>query len=96
MLDFNFALPSTTTLFVPSAFSVTLCRLAIQFCPYNNGMKIQNHSLPQTSPPPSEGDVKFVHDALELARQAKVAGEVPVYAIVVNRGGKGVIGPLDR
>lgn len=40
--------------------------------------------------------MKFVHDALELARQAKVAGEVPVYAIVVNRGGKGVISPLDR
>ena len=63
------------------------------------GVKIQNQSIPQTQSPPSEGGVVFMREALELARQAEVAGEVPVGAIVVKDGeiiGRGFNAPISR
>lgn len=45
------------------------------------------------------GDVKFMRAALELARQAKAAGEVPVGAVVVKDGaivGRGFNAPISR
>ena len=41
---------------------------------------------PQTSPVEGEGDVAHMRAALELARQAAQAGEVPVGAVVVKAG----------
>ena len=63
------------------------------------GMEIQNQSLPQTYSPLSEGDVVFTHEELELARQAEVAGEVSVDAIVVKDGaiiGRGFDAQISR
>jgi len=44
-------------------------------------------------------DEKFMHSALELARQAEQAGEVPVGAVVVKDGeiiGRGFNAPISR
>ena len=46
-----------------------------------------------------EGDVGFMRAALELARQAEAAGEVPVGAVVVKEGviiGRGFNAPISR
>lgn len=62
-------------------------------------METQNQPTPQTHFPPGEGDVVFMRAALELARQAEVAGEVPVGAIVVKDGviiGRGFNAPISR
>ncbi len=55
----------------------------------------------QTRPddPASEADVTFMRAALDLARQAALAGEVPVGAVVVKDGrivGRGSNAPISR
>jgi tRNA(adenine34) deaminase len=62
-------------------------------------MEIQNQSIQQTHSPLNEGDVVFMREALELARQAEAAGEVPVGAVVVKDGviiGRGFNAPISR
>ena len=54
---------------------------------------------PQPSPLKGEGDARFMRAALELARQAEMAGEVPVGAVVVKDGeiiGRGFNAPILR
>jgi len=54
---------------------------------------------PQPSPIKGEGDVYFMREALELAKQAGAAGEVPVGAVVVKEGaiiGRGFNVPISR
>ena len=63
------------------------------------GMEIQNQSIPPTHSPPISGDVVFMREALQLARQAEAVGEVPVGAIVVKDGaviGRGFNAPISR
>ncbi len=63
------------------------------------GMETQNKLLPTTHSPPSQGDELFMRAALELARQAEAAGEVPVGAVVVKDGeiiGRGFNAPISR
>ncbi|HEY0664832.1 MAG TPA: tRNA adenosine(34) deaminase TadA [Gallionella sp.] len=48
---------------------------------------------------PAESDIGFMRAALELARQAEAAGEVPVGAVVVRDGeivGRGFNAPISR
>jgi len=62
-------------------------------------MEIQKKSLTQTCSPLNEGDVLNMRAALELARQAAAAGEVPVGAVVVKDGeivGRGFNAPISR
>ena len=54
---------------------------------------------PQPSPIKGEGDDIYMRAALELARQAEAAGEVPVGAVVVKEGviiGRGFNAPISR
>ena len=63
------------------------------------GMEIQKQALPQTHPPAEGGDAALMREALELAKQAEAAGEVPVGAIVVKDGaiiGRGFNAPISR
>ncbi len=62
-------------------------------------MNQRNQPSPLTPLPGDEGDVCFMREALELARQAEAAGEVPVGAIVVKDGaiiGRGFNAPISR
>jgi tRNA(adenine34) deaminase len=62
-------------------------------------METQNELLPAAYTPLQEGDESFMHAALELARQAEAAGEVPVGAVVVLDGkiiGRGYNAPISR
>jgi len=62
-------------------------------------MENQNQTFVQTLTPRSEGDEGFMRAALELARQAGAAGEVPVGAVVVLDGeivGRGYNAPISR
>jgi tRNA(adenine34) deaminase len=62
-------------------------------------MEIQNQSIPHTHSLPGEVDVCFMREALELAKQAGAAGEVPVGAVVVKDGaiiGRGFNAPISR
>lgn len=62
-------------------------------------METQNQLLPPTYSPLQEGDESFMRAALELARQAEMAGEVPVGAVVVLDGeiiGRGYNAPISR
>ena len=55
--------------------------------------------LAALSPNAEEGDNIFMRAALELARQAEAAGEVPVGAVVVKNGeiiGRGFNAPISR
>ncbi len=58
-----------------------------------------NISLPASVSVPQAEDAEFMGTALELARQAEQAGEVPVGAIVVKDGaiiGRGFNAPISR
>lgn len=62
-------------------------------------METQNQLLQSTHSPLQEGDEAFMRAALELARQAEAAGEVPVGAVVVLDGkiiGRGYNAPISR
>lgn len=63
------------------------------------GMETQNQLLQPAHSPLDERDEKFMRAALELARQAEAAGEVPVGAVVVKDGeiiGRGYNAPISR
>jgi tRNA(adenine34) deaminase len=62
-----------------------------------SGMNFSNTSL--TAVPANEADEGFMRAALDLARQAAQAGEVPVGAVVVKDGqviGRGFNAPISR
>ena len=62
-------------------------------------MEQENQPSPQPSPFKVEGDIRFMREALALARQAEAAGEVPVGAVVVKEGaiiGRGFNAPISR
>lgn len=62
-------------------------------------MKIQNQPHSDTYASLSEGDAAFMRTALNLAKQAQAAGEVPVGAVVVRDGkiiGSGFNAPISR
>jgi tRNA(adenine34) deaminase len=62
-------------------------------------METRDQLLPATYSPLQEGDESFMRAALELARQAGAAGEVPVGAVVVLDGkiiGRGYNSPIAR
>src|SRR5512145_744545 len=62
-------------------------------------MRFQNTSAAQTSVLSNEANAAFMRAALELARQAEAAGEVPVGAVVVKDGeiiGRGFNAPISR
>jgi tRNA(adenine34) deaminase len=66
--------------------------LQSRFCPYNAGM-----TNPVAISSSQEQDVRFMREALALARQAEAAGEVPVGAVVVKDGeivGRGYNAPI--
>ena len=63
------------------------------------GMETQEQLLPAAYSPLQEGDESSMRAALELARQAEAAGEVPVGAVVVRDGeiiGRGYNAPISR
>jgi tRNA(adenine34) deaminase len=69
------------------------------FCPYNVGMDFSNTDSTLTTVPANEADEGFMRAALDLARQAAQAGEVPVGAVVVTDGqiiGRGSNAPISR
>jgi tRNA(adenine34) deaminase len=62
-------------------------------------METQSQLLQSAHSPPEQGDESFMRAALELARQAEAAGEVPVGAVVVLDGeiiGRGYNAPISR
>jgi tRNA(adenine34) deaminase len=64
-----------------------------------SGMNFQNTDSTQSAVPASDADDGFMRAALELARQAAQAGEVPVGAVVVKDGqiiGRGSNAPISR
>jgi tRNA(adenine34) deaminase len=64
-----------------------------------SGMNFQNPEATQIADPASEADIGFMRVALDLARQAALAGEVPVGAVVVKDGqiiGRGFNAPISR
>jgi tRNA(adenine34) deaminase len=63
------------------------------------GMNLENRIPSQPDVPASEADETFMRAALDLARQAAQAGEVPVGAVVVKHGqiiGRGSNAPISR
>jgi tRNA(adenine34) deaminase len=64
-----------------------------------SGMNFPNTDSTQAAVPASDADDGFMRAALELARQAAQAGEVPVGAVVVKDGqiiGRGSNAPISR
>jgi len=62
-------------------------------------MNLPNQKPFQAVDPSSEADENFMRAALDLARQAALAGEVPVGAVVVKDGeivGRGSNAPISR
>jgi len=63
------------------------------------GMKLPNRIPSQADVPANEADETFMRAALDLARQAAIAGEVPVGAVVVKNGkiiGSGSNAPISK
>src|SRR5512137_347694 len=73
-----------------------------EFCPYNVGMPgmiFSNTVSSQANDSANHADEGFMRAALDLARQAAQAGEVPVGAVVVKDGqiiGRGYNAPISR
>src|SRR5512146_1407503 len=83
-----------------SAFSASSCRLAIRFLPVQcRAMELPNTMQSRPDDPANEADIVFMRAALDLARQAAQAGEVPVGAVVIKDGqivGRGYNAPISR
>jgi tRNA(adenine34) deaminase len=64
-----------------------------------SGMNFSNPAPTETNVPADDADEVYMRAALDLARQAAQAGEVPVGAVVVKEGqivGRGFNAPISR